>query len=74
MNNTIKLIAIVLIIAGVAALVYHKFSYTKETHDVDLGVVELEIKDRETVHVPVWVGVGGIVVGGAMLLLGGKPR
>lgn len=70
--NTMKLVGIVLIVAGILALVYGKFSYTKETTDVDLGLIELEIKDKETVNVPVWLGVAGIVAGGAMLLVGGK--
>lgn len=30
---------------------------------------ELSIKDKQTVNVPVWAGVGAIVIGGALLLL-----
>ena len=39
--NAVKIAAIVLIIAGVLGLVYGGFSYTKETHDVKLGPIEL---------------------------------
>lgn len=67
-----KIIAIVLIIAGVLGLAYGKFSYTKETHDAKIGPIEMSVKDKETVNVPVWAGVGAIVVGAGLLLAGGK--
>lgn len=70
--NAIKLAGIVLVIAGVLGLAYGSFSYTKETHQAKLGPIELSIKDKETVNVPVWAGVAAIVIGGGMLLLGGK--
>ena len=70
--NAVKIAAIVLIVAGVLGLVYGNFSYTKDTHEAKLGPIELSVKDRETVNVPVWAGVGAIVVGGVILLLGSK--
>ena len=71
MSST-KIIAIVLIIAGVLGLAYGKFSYTKETHDAKVGPIELSVKDKETVNVPVWAGVGAIVIGAGLLLVGGR--
>jgi hypothetical protein len=59
----------VLIGAGILGLVYGSFSYTKETHEAKLGPLELSMKDKETVNVPVWTGVGAIVVGGLLLLV-----
>ena len=70
--NAIKMVAILLIVGGVLGLVYGGFSYTKETHEAKLGPIELSVKDKQTVNVPVWAGVGAIVIGGALLLLGGK--
>jgi len=70
--NTVKIAAIVLIVAGVLGLVYGSFSYTKETHEATLGPIELSVKDKQTVNVPVWAGVGAIVIGGGLLLLGGR--
>lgn len=70
--NAVKLFAVVLIAAGVLALVYGSFSYTKDTTVVKVGPLELSAKEKETVNVPVWAGVGAIVVGGLMLVLGGK--
>ena len=70
--NATRIVAIVLIAAGVLALVYGSFSYTKDTTAVKLGPIELSVKEKETVNVPMWVGVGAIVVGGLLLVLGGK--
>jgi multidrug transporter EmrE-like cation transporter len=65
--NPMKMIAIVLIVAGALGLGYGSFSYTKETHDTKIGPLELSVKDRETVNVPVWAGIGAIVLGGILL-------
>jgi hypothetical protein len=70
--NAIKIAAIVLIVAGVLGLVYGSFTYTKETHTAKLGPIELSVKDRETVNVPVWAGVGAIVIGGVLQFFGSK--
>jgi TRAP-type C4-dicarboxylate transport system permease small subunit len=70
--NTIKIVAVVLIVAGVLGLLYGGFSYTKETHDVKLGPIELSVKEKQTVNVPMWAGVGAIVVGGLLLVFGSK--
>jgi hypothetical protein len=67
--SAIKIVAIVLIVAGILGLVYGKFSYTKETHDAKLGPIELSVKDTQAVNVPVWAGVGAIVAGALLLLV-----
>jgi multidrug transporter EmrE-like cation transporter len=70
--NAVRIIGIVLIVAGVLGLVYGGFTYTKQTHKAKLGPLELTIKDDETVNIPVWAGVGAIVLGGVLLIVGGK--
>ena len=72
--NAVKIAAVLLIVAGILGLVYGSFSYTKETHEAKLGPLELSVSDRQTVNVPVWAGVGAIVIGGALLLIGSKNR
>lgn len=66
--NRIKLLAIVLIAAGILGLMYEKFTYTKESHDLKIGSLEVSVKDQETVNVPQWLGVGAIVVGAVLLV------
>jgi uncharacterized membrane protein len=70
--NTVKILGIVLILAGTLALVYRGFSYTKETHEAKLGPLELSLKEKETINIPTWAGVGAIVIGGILLLVPGK--
>ena len=69
-----KIFAIALIVAGLLGLVYGSFSYTKDKTAVKLGPLELSVKERETVNVPVWAGVGAIVVGGLLLAFGGRMK
>ena len=67
--SPVKIAAIVLMVAGALGLLYGTFTYTKETHKAQVGPLELTVKDKETVNIPVWVGVGALVVGGALLVL-----
>ncbi|MBI4500143.1 MAG: hypothetical protein HY700_03180 [Gemmatimonadetes bacterium] len=68
-----KAAGMVLVVLGILALVYGGFSYTKETHDADLGPLKVQVKDQERVNVPVWAGVAAIV-GGALVLLGAGSK
>jgi len=70
--NPVKVIAIVLMVGGMLDLVYGGFSYTKGTTVVKLGPLEVSAKEKQTVNVPMWVGVGAIVVGGLLLVFGTK--
>ena len=70
--NPLKIAGVVLIVAGALGLAYGSFSWTRETHEAKLGPIELSVKERQSVNVPVWAGVGAIVIGGVLLLLGNK--
>jgi len=70
----VKIVAVLLIAAGVLGLVYGGFNYTKETHETKIGPLEFSLKEKERVNVPVWAGVGAIAIGSALLLLGGRKR
>jgi hypothetical protein len=70
--NALKISAIVLIVAGILGLAYGSFSYTKQTHDIKMGPIEMSVQEKDTINVPVWAGVGAIVIGGGLLLLGGR--
>jgi hypothetical protein len=67
-----RLLALLLIVGGILALAYGGFTYTKETHEADIGPIELSVKDKEHVNVPVWVGV--VAVGSGALLLMAPAR
>jgi uncharacterized membrane protein YidH (DUF202 family) len=67
--SALKLVAIVLIVAGIAGLVYGKFTYTKATHEAKLGSIDLSLKEKKTVNIPLWAGVAAIIAGGFLLLV-----
>lgn len=70
--SAVKIVGVVLIAAGILGLVYGGFSYTNEIQEAKIGSLELSLKDKRTVNVPVWAGVGAIVVGGLLLLVPNK--
>ena len=70
--NAMKLFGIVLLVGGILGLMYGGFTYTKETHEAKIGPIVLSVKDKETVNVPIWAGVGAIVIGGLLLVTGTK--
>lgn len=70
----IKILAIVLIIAGTLALVYGGFSYIRDSHTTKLGPIKLTVEDKERVNIPVWAGVGAIAFGSALLLFADRKK
>jgi hypothetical protein len=68
-----KTAGLALVILGVLALIYGGFTYTKKTHDADLGPIKIQAKEKEHVNVPIWVGVAAII-GGALVLMGGGRK
>ena len=67
-----KIAAIVLIVVGILGLAYGGFSYNKETVGAKLGPLELKVTEKKTVNVPIWAGIGALVVGGVLLVTGGR--
>lgn len=70
--NSIKLVGVALIVLGALGLIYGGFSYTKDTTALKLGPLEMTVQEKKTVNVPMWAGIGAMVVGGVLLVLGGK--
>jgi len=70
--SAVRIVAILLIVAGIMALVYGQFSFTS-THDTKVGPIAMKVDEKQTVNVPVWAGVGAIVIGGLLFFAGKKP-
>jgi hypothetical protein len=71
--NLRRLIAILLIVGGALGLAYGGFSYTKQTHQADIGPLHVALDEKQHVNIPIWAGVGAILIG-AFLLMGGKSE
>lgn len=65
-----KIVAIVLILAGILALAYGGFTYTTHKRAVDMGPLQIETSKRHQVFIPPILGIAGIIVGGALLFIG----
>jgi hypothetical protein len=70
--NTLKVLALVLMAAGVLGLAYGGFSYTRQTTQAKIGPIELSVNEQHNVNVPVWAGVGAILAGGVLLVVSSK--
>jgi hypothetical protein len=70
--STVKIAALVLIVAGALALGFGGFSYIKDSHHATVGPLELTVEDKQTVNVPVWAGLGAVAIGTFLLLAGKK--
>jgi len=70
--NSLKMIGAALVVAGVLALAYGGFSYTKDTTAVKIGPMELSVKEKKTINVPIWAGAAAVLAGGLLLVVGGK--
>lgn len=70
--NLVKIVGVVLIVAGILGVIFSSFSFTKETHEVKIGPVELAVKEKQSVNIPIWASVGAIVIGGVLLVVGSR--
>ena len=66
--NARRVLGIILLAGGLLALVYGGFSYTEKNHEAKLGPFQMQLKEKDHVNIPPWVGVAG-VVGGIVLLV-----
>ena len=65
--DAVKLLAIILIVAGGLGLLYGGFTYTKDTHQTKLGPIVVSVTEKESVNIPIWAGVAALVAGGILL-------
>lgn len=72
--NAVRIAAIVLIVAGVLGLVYGGFTYPSETHRASVGPIDLSVTESKSVSIPIWAGIASILIGGGLLVFGGKGR
>ncbi len=68
-TGVVRVLAILLLLGGTAGLAYGGISYTRSTSTTSLGPIELTVKDRRTVAVPIWAGVAAILVGAGLMFV-----
>jgi len=65
---TQRISAILLIVLGALGIAYGGFSFTKETHEANIGSLHVSVDEKQRVNIPLWVGIGAVVIGGLLLL------
>lgn len=68
-----KVLGIILIIAGIAMIVFRGFSVQTEKKVVDIGPVEINKKENKWIGWPTYAG-GLVAIVGVVLLVGAKKR
>lgn len=69
-----RLLGIILIVAGVAALVYGGITYTRRRDTVHVGPFSATVRQKETVAIPPIVGGAALAIGVVLVMVGGKKR
>jgi hypothetical protein len=72
--KTVPLLAIVLIVLGVAALAYQGFTYTTRETVIDLGPIHATAEREKTVPLPPILGIAAVAGGVALLVMGSRKR
>jgi hypothetical protein len=68
----LKIVGILLIVAGVAALAYGGFTYTTRKKAVDMGPIQIDKTQHHSVPVPPILGLVAIAGGGALVYFGAR--
>jgi hypothetical protein len=64
-----RIVGIILILLGLAGVVWGGFTYTKERHDVDLGPVDFQVTEKKTVPIPPIAGAIAVAAGLVLILV-----
>ncbi|MGH7587544.1 MAG: hypothetical protein ACRELU_03020 [Gemmatimonadota bacterium] len=64
-----KVLGVVLLTLGLLTILLRTFGTTRETQSVESGGVEIRFEKEERLPIPMWLGVGLAVAGGALLLV-----
>jgi hypothetical protein len=71
--NALKIIALLLIAAGIAGLVFGKLPYTKVTKEMNGTLFTQSVKEtareNKTLEIPTWVSIAAIFAGGLLLIV-----
>lgn len=69
-----KILGIVLIVLGIAMILFRELRFTKTEEVADLGPIELNKKEQKRVTWPTYAGITVALVGTIVLVAAGKKR
>lgn len=65
----LNFIGLLLLIVGLLTMIYGGISYTRKTHEAKLGALTISIQEKQTVYIPIWVGLISMIAGGTVLMI-----
>jgi hypothetical protein len=68
-----KTFGIILIIAGIAMLLFRGFSFTQDKKVVDIGPLEINKKEKKSVNWPMYAGIV-VTAAGVLVTLGANKK
>jgi uncharacterized membrane protein YczE len=74
MRKGLTILGVVLLLAGIAALIHPNFTYTKHDEVMKVGPIEAKVEKQETVQVPTGVAVLLVVAGLGLVVLGSQVK
>jgi hypothetical protein len=72
--KNVTIIGIVLVVIGVAGLIYGGLSYTSSNNTVHMGEVYLQIEEKKQIPISPIAGSVAVVGGGILILAGRRPQ
>jgi len=72
--KSVKFFGALLIAVGLLIMVYGGFSYSKIVSTAKIGSAELDVKEKNNVYIPIWIGVISVIAGGSFLLIKRRDR
>ncbi|MCM5529846.1 hypothetical protein [Parasegetibacter sp. NRK P23] len=69
-----RILGVILLIAGIAMIVFREVNFTTEKEVADLGPVEINKKENKTIGWPSYAGGITAVAGIVLLVAGGKRK
>jgi hypothetical protein len=66
--NAVKVVALLMIVAGAIGMVYGRLSFTKDVRRATFGPFSIVTREPHDIVIPVWAAACSIVIGGLVLM------
>jgi len=73
-GGTIRILGFVLIGAGLLALVFGGFSYTRRREVVEFGPMKASVREQERVSFPPILGAAAVIAGVGLIVVASRRR
>ena len=70
----LKVVGIILILLGIAALAFQGLSYTTTEKAVDIGPIQITKETEKTIPLPPIIGAASVIGGALMLYFGSRGK